>query len=124
MANSTDTPSRDAPRRARLAYLAVRALSDMDPPVVVVPDVESGEVSLGPDFLPADLVVQHLDLRLRLILLIDSKDVEALSEPSPLRAAELLLRHWPETAAVGLVANDSELSCLILEPFDVEPSIG
>jgi hypothetical protein len=124
VSDSVNTPPRDAPRRARLAYLAVKVLSDMDPPLVVVPDAESAEVSLGADFLPADLVVQHLDLRLRLILLIHAKDIEALSQPSALRAAEVLLKHWPETAAVGLVANDSELSCLIVEPFDVEPSIG
>jgi hypothetical protein len=124
LADSSDAHSRDAPRRARLAYLAVKALSDMDPPLVVVPDAESAEMSLGPDFVPADLVVQHLDLRLRLILLIQANDPGDLSESGSLRAAELLLRHWPETAAVGLVANDSELSCLVVEPFDVEPSIG
>lgn len=117
-------PNRAAARRARLAYLTVSALSDMEPEVVVVPDAETAEVSVGAGFLPADLVVQHLDLRLRLILLPDSKDPASLHEPDALRAAELLLRHWPETAAVGLVANDAVLSCLVLEPFDVESSIG
>jgi hypothetical protein len=121
---SDSSPSREAARRARLAYLAVRTLSEIKPPLVVLPDAESAEISLGPGYMPADLVVQHLDIRLRLILLIDAKTVESLSEPSPLRAAALLLRHWPETAAVGLVANDAELSCLIVEPFDVEPSIA
>ncbi len=124
MTDADRPPSRDAARRARLAYLTVSALSDMDPPVLVVPDAETGEVSLGPDFLPADLVVQHLDLRLRLILLINVEDADMLSAPAGLQAAELLLKHWPETAAVGLVANDSQLSCLVLEPFDVEPTIG
>jgi len=123
--SSVDRPrSRDAARRARLAYLTVSALSKMDPPVLVVPDTETAEVSVGPDFLPADLVVQHLDIRLRLILLIDVSDPNMLPEPHRLRAAALLLKHWPETAAVGLVANDAQLSCLVLEPFDVEPSIA
>jgi hypothetical protein len=92
--------------------------------VSVVPDAESSEASLGPNFRPADLIVQHLDIRLRLILLIDATDEDALSLPTNLAAAALILRHWPETTAVGLVANDADLSCLLLEPFDVEPSIA
>jgi hypothetical protein len=124
MADSTEVPRRDAARPARLAYLVVRALAGLDPPVVVVPDAESGEVSFDSHSPPADLVVQHLDLRIRLVLLTQAEESEILSNPDSLHTAELLLKHWPETAAVGLVANDSSLSCLILEPFDVEPSVG
>jgi hypothetical protein len=124
MTDTDRSQGRDAARRARLAYLTVADLSTGDPSIVVVPDTETGEVNLGPYFLPADLVVQHLDLRLRLILLIDVEDPAMLDSPERLAAAALLLKHWPETAAVGLVANDAERSCLVLEPFDVEPSIG
>jgi hypothetical protein len=124
MSDTDRSQGRDAARRARLAYLTVNDLSASDPAIVVIPDTETGEVNLGPRFIPADLVVQHLDLRLRLILMIDVEDPAMLDSPERLAAAELLLKHWPETAAVGFVANDAERTCLVLEPFDVEPSIG
>jgi hypothetical protein len=124
MSKSPGSPSREAARRSRLAFLTVKALSELDPPIFVTPDTESGEVFVGPEFIPADLTIQHLDLRIRLILLIDAEGPQALADAGPLRAAELLLKHWPETTAVGLVANDSLLSCLIVEPFEVESSIG
>lgn len=117
-------PTRDAARQARLAYLTVTALSRLGQDVFVLPDTETGELAPGPEFRPADLIVQHLDVRLRLILLLETSTEADLFEASHLRAAALVLRHWPETTAVGLVANDTDLPCLIVEPFDVEPTIA
>ena len=91
---------------------------------MVVPDAETGELTLGPEFRPADLIIKHLDVRVRVILLVDTNDEDGLKESRNLRAAGLVLRHWPDTTAVALVANDDDLTCLVVDPFDVEPTIA
>jgi hypothetical protein len=114
---------RTAARHARLAYTIASKLQELSPETTVVPDTESGEISIGRSYLPADFVVQHLDLRIRLVALLKATGPDELLKSEYLEGAELLLRHWPETSAVALVANDKELSCVILEPYDASSAI-
>jgi hypothetical protein len=65
-----------------------------------------------------------LDLRIRLVLLLDVSDEQGLRESSIVGGAGRLLRHWPETAAVGLVANNEHLTCVLIDPFEGDVAIG
>lgn len=115
---------RTAARRARLALLVARQLVDLPPGTTVVPDTESREIDLGPECPPADFIVQHLDLRIRLVLLLDVSDEQGLRESTVVGGAGRLLLHWPETAAVGLVANNEDLTCVLIDPFEGDVAIG
>ena len=64
-----------------------------------------------------DLMIRALDLRIRLALL-PGRDSKALADPAVLSAARSLLIENPETASIALIADDAELTCRIVEPFD------
>ena len=116
---------RNAARLARLGFRVVSALTEgLGPESTVVPDAESNKISAGPDYLPSSFIVQHLDLRVRLTLCLDASGPADLTEPRLLRSAHLLLRQWPETSAVALVADDDALSCLVIEPEEAAGALG
>ncbi|HEY9562710.1 MAG TPA: hypothetical protein VIR30_02975 [Nocardioides sp.] len=62
----------------------------------------------------ADFLIVVLDLRLRVYL-----DAEGMSAEDQLRVASKLLRHWPDSAAAMVVADDTDLTSVVYEPFDV-----
>ena len=107
-----------------MAYRLTNALSSLDDGTVLVPDAESNKLSGAADYQPADFVVQRLDLRIRVLLLIDVQDGDDVSRPSNLHHAHVLLKHWPETTAVALVANDDDLTAVIVEPEEASAAIG
>jgi len=119
-----ESPGRSAARHARLSFRVGAILEQLDKNFVVVPDVEANKLIPPDQVTPSAFVVQFLELRIRLILLVDAQGPADLQAQSALRSAKTVLDHWPETAAVGLVANDDELSCLVVEPEDVSPSVG
>jgi hypothetical protein len=113
-----------AARHARLARLVAMELAKLGPATTTVPDTESGQIEPDQTYRPSDFLLQHLDLRIRLLLILEAKTPTELNSPGYSDLAHRLLRFWPETTAVALVADDDELSCRIVEPFETQGAIG
>lgn len=87
-------------------------------------DVETPPLPHDAETLPllrTDLMIRALDLRIRLSLL-PGRGVEALDDSAVLSAARRLLIANPETASIAVIADDKDLTCRIVEPFD-EPDV-
>jgi hypothetical protein len=103
-------PAEDVP--ARIA----REVERLRRGALVLPDEEAAEL---PD-ARSDLLVRVAGLRIRVVVAAP----EELAHPAELlREADRLFFRFPETAAVALVADDADLSCLVVEPQDCRPAL-
>ncbi|MGD1255358.1 hypothetical protein ACKUT9_14040 [Mycobacterium seoulense] len=72
--------------------------------------------------LRTDLLIRALDLRIRLSLLPGAEATE-LDANEVLNEGLAMLFTNPETAAVVVVADDDDLTCRIIEPFDTPDAV-
>jgi hypothetical protein len=117
-------PASDKRHRGPVARLALtrRVVAALEP-------LEGAEIEAdveNPALLPAatstprlrtDLLIRALDLRIRLTLLPGANAAE-LNDDEVLTDGLAMLMSNPETASVIVVADDEDLTCRIIEPFD------
>jgi hypothetical protein len=105
-------PARREDARRRIT----REIERLNRGAVVLADEEAAEL---PD-ARSDLLVRIAGVRIRIMIVGPGE----LSHPQELlREADRLFYRFPETAAVALVADDEELSCLLVEPQDCRPAV-
>lgn len=111
-------------RRGPVARLALtrRVVAALDPleGADIDADVENPalpQAATSTPLLRTDLLIRALDLRMRLALLPGANSTE-LATDDVLAAGLSMLISNPETASVVVVADDAELTCRIIEPFD------
>jgi hypothetical protein len=105
-----------AERREDARRRITRDIQRMNRGAVVLTDEEAAEL---PD-APSDLLVRVAGVRIR-VMIVGPDD---LSHPGELlREADRLFYRFPETAAVALVADDDDLSCLLVEAQDCRPAV-
>jgi len=105
-----------AERREDARRRITRDIQRMNRGAVVLTDEEAAEL---PD-APSDLLVRVAGVRIR-VMIVGPHD---LSHPQELlREADRLFYRFPETAAVALVADDDDLSCLLVEAQDCRPAV-
>lgn len=111
-------------RRGPLARLALtrRVVAALDPleGADIAADVENPALPLTATSTPllrTDLMIRALDLRIR-VALLPGADASELGTDDVLTAGLTILVNNPETASVVVVADDAELTCRIIEPFD------
>jgi hypothetical protein len=105
-----------AARREDARRRITRDIQRMNRGAVVLTDEEAAEL---PD-APSDLLVRVAGVRIRVMIV----GPDELSHPGELlREADRLFYRFPETAAVALVADDDELSCLLVEAQDCRPAV-
>ena len=105
-----------AVRREDARRRITRDTQRMNRGAVVLADEEAAEL---PD-APSDLLVRVAGVRIR-VMIVGPDD---LSRPGELlREADRLFYRFPETAAVALVADDDDLSCLLVEAQDCRPAV-
>ena len=93
-----------------------REVQRMNRRAVVLTDEEAAEL---PD-ARSDLLVRVAGVRIRVMIV----GPDELSHPGELlREADRLFYRFPQTAAVVLVADDEDLSCLLVEPQDCRPAV-
>lgn len=114
----------DSRRRGPLARLALtrRVLAALEPleGAEVEADVENPALPADATAMPllrTDLLIRALDLRIRVALLpgAEAEDVDA---DAVLGSGLAMLISNPETASIVVVADDRDLTCRIIEPFD------
>lgn len=104
--------------RLRLARRAAAQLTDLGEDVIVEVDGEGIAREERIDGLASDFLICSLDLRIRVSLLV-SGEVEGADDPvRHLSAALALLDLYPDTDAIVVVADDENLNCVIVEPYD------
>ncbi|MEA2588229.1 MAG: hypothetical protein QOH66_1156 [Actinomycetota bacterium] len=105
-----------AVRREDARRRITRDIERMNRGAVVLADEEAAEL---PD-APSDLLVRVAGVRIRVMIV----GPDELSHPGELlREADRLFYRFPETAAVALVADDDDLSCLLVEAQDCRPAV-
>jgi hypothetical protein len=105
-----------AARREDARRRITRDIQRMNRGAVVLTDEEAAEL---PD-APSDLLVRVAGVRIRVMIV----GPDELSHPGELlREADRLFYRFPETAAVALVADDDDLSCLLVEAQDCRPAV-
>jgi hypothetical protein len=65
----------------------------------------------------SDLIVQAMDLRVRVVLAPHETDEDELLHEEYLKRAQSVLQAWPETAAVVIVANSDPVQAILVEPY-------
>jgi Helix-turn-helix domain len=107
-----------ADRRDPVATVAER-LVELDPAL----SVTIGDHVLSSAPLPRrQLVASYLDLRVWVFVLLESEALPAHLDAA-IRAAGELLRSAADTSAVAVVAADTDLSTLLIDPSHLNPSI-
>jgi hypothetical protein len=105
-----------AARREDARRRITRDIQRMNRAAVVLTDEEAAEL---PD-APSDLLVRVAGVRIRVMIV----GPDELSHPEELlREADRLFYRFPETAAVALVADDDDLTCLLVEAQDCRPAV-
>jgi hypothetical protein len=108
--------SAPAARREDARRRITREIQRLNRGAVVLADEEAAEL---PD-ARSDLLVRVAGVRIRVMIVGPGE----LSHPQELlREADRLFYRFPETAAVALVADDEDLSCLLVEPQDCRPAV-
>jgi hypothetical protein len=112
-------------RRLRLGRRIALALRPLEQALTLLPgenlplQKDSDTVRL----IRTDLILQSLDLRLRIVSLPGCPAAALISDQlrQPLAA---ILMEFPETAAVALVADDESLSARVIEPAELFDAVG
>lgn len=127
MAGSEDhdvPPASDKRRRGPVARLALtrRVVAVLEPleGAEIEADVENPALPpavTSTPLLRTDLLIRALDLRIRLTLL-PGADAAELNADEVLANGLAMLTRNPETASVIVVADDKDLTCRVIEPFD------
>lgn len=117
---ATGTTLRARLRMVRAVRHELEGLQSVD---LAVPDAEVASLWRDREEPWTDILIQCLDLRIRLHLFPDEESVESLRTEASLAQMYRVLWRWPETTAVGLVANDNKLQTVLLEPFDSRESL-
>jgi hypothetical protein len=114
----SEGPRLDAHRRFQLARRVRRALEGVEGLTAIHIDDEIPK-SAQPEG-HGDFVIQALDLRVRIVLLVGSMPNTAtvLTDPMSERV-EAVLGASPDTDAVVLVFDDEALTSYVIEPFDI-----
>lgn len=117
-------PASDKRRRGPVARLALtrRVVAALEPleGAEIEADVENPALPHAATSTPrlrTDLLIRALDLRIRLALL-PGADAAELDTDDVLTDGLAMLTRNPETASVVVVADDEDLTCRIIEPFD------
>lgn len=104
--------------RHRLASRVASQLAELGEDVLVEVDAEASLRNDRIAGLGSDFLITSLDLRLRLALLVIG-EVESPEDPRVhASSAQALLDLYPDTDAVVVVADNSDLSSVIVEPYD------
>jgi hypothetical protein len=107
---------REEARREEARRRVTREIQRLNRGALVLADEEAAEL---PD-ARSDLLVRVAGVRIRVMIVGPGE----LSHPQELlREADRLFYRFPETAAVALVADDEDLSCLLVEPQDCRPAV-
>ena len=107
---------REEARREEARHRVTREIQRLNRGALVLADEEAAEL---PD-ARSDLLVRVAGVRIRVMIV----GPDELSHPEELlREADRLFYRFPETAAVALVADDEDLSCLLVEPQDCRPAV-
>lgn len=127
MAGNKDREATSASNRRRrgpVARLALtrRVLAALEPleGAEIEADVENPALAPNATSTPrlrTDLMIRALDLRIR-VALQPGADANELASNEVLDAGLSMLVGNPETASVLVIADDEELTCRIIEPFD------
>lgn len=122
--NGDALPGSDKRRRGPVARLALarRVVAALEPleSAEIEADVENPALPPAVTSTPrlrTDLLIRALDLRIRLTLL-PGTDAAELGTDEVLTEALAMLINNPETASVVVVADDEDLTCRVIEPFD------
>ena len=103
-------------RRPLLREAVTEQLTELGLPLHVAEDPDPVIDSVGGR--ATSLIVAYLDLRVRVVLLVNAAGAD-LSSGDSLRTAQLILRMAGDTSAVALVGDDSDHTTLLVEPADV-----
>lgn len=109
--------------RLRLARRAAAQLADLGEDVIVEVDSEGSAREERIDGLASDFLISSLDLRIRLSLLVTGEVEDADDPGRHLSAAQALLDLYPDTDAVVIVADDEDLNCVVVEPYDRQEAL-
>lgn len=117
-------PASDMRRRGPVARLALtrRVVAALEPleGAEIEADVENPALppaAISTPRLRTDLLIRALDLRVR-VALLPGADAAELNADQVLTEGLTMLIGNPETASVVVVADDEDLTCRIIEPFD------
>lgn len=121
--NSHDRREGGALARLRMVQAVRHQIEPMPSVDVIAPDSEVASIWRDTAEPWSDLIIQCLDLRIRLCLFPNFSSVQEAIDRSHLEEAQRILRHWPETTAVGLVAKPGHPEIVLVEPFDSHGSL-
>ena len=109
--------------RLRLATRVAAQLADLGEDVIVEVDSEGSAREARTDGLASDFLISSLDLRIRLSLLVTGEVDDADDPGSHVSAALALLDLYPDTDAIVVVADDEDLNCVVVEPYDRQEAL-
>lgn len=103
--------------------MVLSALAELQDEVTVLVDSEHVALPLDATYPSADFVVETLDVRVRLVMSLETHSVDEIVADGEVMAAASLLSRWPDTAAVCIVANAEDLACVIVDPYGAGGSL-
>jgi hypothetical protein len=112
-------------RRLRLGRRIAQALRPLERDLTLLPgeNLPLQDDSDAVRLIRTDLILQSLDLRLRIVSL-PGCPAAALTSDQLQQPLAAILMEFPETAAVALVADDEGLSARVIEPSELFDSVG